>query len=171
MRMHPIVTCGLIALACSAGGAMGASYEGALSGANEVPSNAGTASGFVSITYAPLSTLSVDLFFSGLTGPAVAAHIHCCITTPGTNAGVAVPMPGLPAATAGSYQHVFNLDDSAVYSSAFLSANGGTAASAKAALLAGMDTDHAYFNIHTSLFPGGEIRANLASSIFRDGFD
>ncbi|MEF8755446.1 MAG: CHRD domain-containing protein [Accumulibacter sp.] len=36
---------------------------------------------------------------------------------------------------------------------------GGTLAGARTALLAGLDAGTAYFNIHTSAFPGGEIRA------------
>ena len=39
-----------------------------------------------------------------------------------------------------------------------VTANGGTAASAFAALCAGIDGGMAYFNIHTNAFAGGEIR-------------
>jgi hypothetical protein len=45
------------------------------------------------------------------------------------------------------------------FSAAFL--GGGTPADAEAALLAGMLAGRAYFNIHTSAFPGGEIRGFL----------
>jgi len=48
------------------------------------------------------------------------------------------------------------------YSSAFLTANGGTTASAEAALLAGLAAGQAYLNIHTTVVPGGEIRGFLA---------
>jgi hypothetical protein len=39
--------------------------------------------------------------------------------------------------------------------------NGGTPAGAEAALLAGLASGSAYLNIHTTLFPGGEIRGFL----------
>jgi hypothetical protein len=43
----------------------------------------------------------------------------------------------------------------------FLGAHGGTVAPAEAALLAGMISGNAYLNIHSSAFPGGEIRGFL----------
>jgi hypothetical protein len=46
----------------------------------------------------------------------------------------------------------------AVYTSGFLSAHGGTAAGAEAALIAGLNAGDAYVNIHDAVFPGGEIR-------------
>ena len=49
------------------------------------------------------------------------------------------------------------------FSASFLAANGGTADSAFAALIAGLDAGNAYFNIHTTAFPGGEIRGQLAA--------
>jgi hypothetical protein len=74
-------------------------------------------------------------------------------------------LPGFPAGvTAGTYGPVVvDLDLSTSFTSAFVTASGGTLAGAAAALIAGMNsTDRAYFNIHTSAFPGGEIRGFLA---------
>lgn len=131
-----------------------------LSGANEVPSNASTATGYVAV-FLDGNLLDVDLSFNGLTGgPAGAAHIHCC-TPPGTNTSVAVPFTGFPAVTTGSYTHSFDLTDPTVYTSSFLTASGGTAAGAEAALLSGIGSDRAYVNIHDTVFPGGEIRGFL----------
>jgi hypothetical protein len=45
-----------------------------------------------------------------------------------------------------------------------VTANGGTTAGAEAALLAGLEAGQAYLNIHTTMFPGGEIRGFLAST-------
>src|SRR5262249_12704571 len=99
--------------------------------------------------------------FSGLEGgPAIAAHIHCC-TPPGTNTGVALPFPGFPAATSGTYMHEFDLTDASVYNANFLASNGGTAAGAQAALLTGIQNGLAYANIHDDEFKGGEIRGFL----------
>src|SRR5712691_9384830 len=85
-----------------------------LSGANETPPNASTATGFITVSLDG-NLLGVDLVFSGLIGgPASAGHIHCC-TPPGTNTGVAIPFTGFPAATSGAYMHSFDLMDPTVY--------------------------------------------------------
>jgi hypothetical protein len=136
-------------------------YEGFMAGANEVPSRDTPASGFTSVLIDDnLMTVHVD--WNGLIGgPASAAHIHCC-TPLGTNIGVAVGFGGFPATTSGVFERTFNLLDSSIYTSGFLSAfGGGTAAGARMALIAGLDAGLAYSNIHNSQFPGGEIRANL----------
>lgn len=44
---------------------------------------------------------------------------------------------------------------------AFIAANGGATAGAEAALGVGLDSGKAYLNIHSSAYPGGEIRAFL----------
>ena len=49
----------------------------------------------------------------------------------------------------------------ASYNPTFVAANGGTAASAAKALLAGIQAGQAYLNIHSMMFPGGEIRGFL----------
>lgn len=128
-----------------------------------------TGSGFVSVEYDEDGhTLFIDAIFAGLSGTTSVAHIHCCVGTAGSGTvGVAVTpstLPGFPAGlNAGSYSTIPALDltSNATYTGAFRANNGGTAASAEAALLAGMKNGTAYFNIHTSLFPGGEIRGFL----------
>jgi hypothetical protein len=56
------------------------------------------------------------------------------------------------------------MTSAASYNPAFVTANGGTTAGAEAALLAGLEAGQAYLNIHTTMFPGGEIRGFLAST-------
>ena len=58
---------------------------------------------------------------------------------------------------------MFDLSQSATYNVTFFNGNGGTAASAEAALIAGLNSGLAYANIHNSVFPGGEIRGQLAA--------
>jgi len=58
------------------------------------------------------------------------------------------------------YSHDFSLTDSATYNPAFVTAEGGLA-NAEAALIAGIENRETYLNIHTTLFPGGEIRGIL----------
>jgi hypothetical protein len=47
------------------------------------------------------------------------------------------------------------------YNPAFITAHGGTAATAEAALIAGMLDGQSYLNIHTMANPTGEIRGQL----------
>lgn len=145
-------------------------YEAALSGPAEEPPNASPATGFASVSYDSLAhTLGISANWTGLLGPTTAAHIHCCTALPNEGAiGVAVTpgtLPGFPnGVTAGTYDAVIDLTDLASYTATFATNfGGGTAAGAEAALIAGLDNELAYFNIHTSAFPGGEIRGFLAA--------
>src|SRR2546428_576238 len=49
----------------------------------------------------------------------------------------------------------------ATYNAAYVTASGGTAALAEAALAQALADGEAYFNIHSTTFPGGEIRGFL----------
>jgi hypothetical protein len=63
--------------------------------------------------------------------------------------------------TSGMYSNVLNLTLASSFNPAYVTANGGTPASAEAALEAGIVAGTAYFNIHSTSFPGGEIRGFL----------
>jgi hypothetical protein len=82
------------------------------------------------------------------------------------NAMVATQVPtfsGFPLGVqAGTYMNSFDMSDAASYNPAFITAHGGTVAQAEADLFAGIMGGQAYLNIHTNLFPGGEIRGQLA---------
>jgi len=127
-----------------------------------------TGTGSVNVEYDhDAHTLFIETSFSGLSGTTTVAHIHCCVAVPGTGtAGVAVTpgtLPGFPAGvSAGTYNTLLDLTSDAVYTGAFFGTSGGTAALAEAALIAGLDNGSAYFNVHTTAFPGGEIRGFLA---------
>jgi hypothetical protein len=47
------------------------------------------------------------------------------------------------------------------YNPAFVSANGGTVSTALNALLGGLESGRGYLNIHSTTYPGGEIRGFL----------
>ena len=135
-----------------------------LIGGNEVPPNSSLGTGVAVVTIDPVThTMIVSASFSGLTGNVTASHIHCC-AGPGVNAGVATTtptFPGFPAGvTAGTYFNVFDLTQASSFNPAFVTAQGGLAA-AEAAFIAGMQAGLTYFNIHTNIFPGGEIRGQL----------
>ena len=143
-------------------------YIIALNGQNENPSNQSpaTGSGLVDIDTSA-HTLHVSVSFSGLTSNTTMAHIHCCILPPG-NTGVATPVPAFPGfplgVTSGTYEHTLDLTQASSWNPPFLAANGGTPAGAEAALAAGAAAGQAYFNIHTTNFPPGEIRGFLVVS-------
>jgi len=140
------------------------SWAGYLSGLNEVPANASPATGYSFISLLN-STLTVFVSWNGLVGGNPSAgHIHCC-TAPGSNVGVAIGFPGLPATSSGTYTGVFDLTNSAVYAAGFRNNfGGGTAAGSEAALIAGLDAGNAYVNLHNARWPGGEVRANVTTT-------
>jgi hypothetical protein len=142
-------------------------YDAALAGTNENPSNASPGTGFAIVTVNDvLNTMEVNVTFSGLTTGNTASHIHCCVA-PGGNAGVATITPtftGFPSGvTSGSYDHVFDLTSAGTYNPAFITLQ-GSVASAESVLLAGLAADLTYLNIHTTTFPGGEIRGFLVAT-------
>ena len=127
--------------------------------------------GFATVVLDPVAnTMHVDVTFSGLEAGTSAAHIHCCLPSPGAigvNVGVATTVPVFPGfplgVTAGTYSHDFSLLDSGTYNPAFVTLQGGTIPLAEAALIAGIENGMTYFNIHTVNFPGGEIRGELTA--------
>ena len=112
------------------------------------------------------NTLRIIANWSGLSGTTTVAHIHCCVAPPGT-VGVAVTpitLPGFPVGvSAGDYTSpVIDLDDPASFTGSFVTNfGGGTIPGAIAAFLAGMGNSTAYFNVHSTTFPAGEIRGFL----------
>jgi hypothetical protein len=137
-------------------------FGGVLSGANEVPPNNSPGAGTVAVVLDPTAeTIQIIASFFGLTTPDVAAHIHCCGPV-GTNVGVATTIPafaGFPlGVTQGTYlSPLFSLEDQSFYNPAFITLEGGLE-QAEAALIAGILNQQTYFNIHTTMFTGGEIR-------------
>ena len=109
----------------------------ALDGASEVPPNTSPGKGTADVDYDPASKkLSWKITYSGLTGPATAAHFHGP-AEPGKNAGVEVAIP--------------NIGTSPAEGSATLT-------EAQAADLTG---GKLYINIHTAANPGGELRGQV----------
>ncbi|PDT72612.1 CHRD domain-containing protein [Bradyrhizobium sp. C9] len=120
-----------------AGPAFAEKLTAKLDAKSEVPANASAGTGTADIDYdAASKKLSWKLTYSGLSGPATAAHFHGPAEA-GKNSGVAVAIP--------------NATSSPVEGSATLT-------DAQAAdLLAGKY----YVNVHTAANPGGEIRGQV----------
>ena len=158
------------ALACaSAAQAATTVYTATLSGPAEAPPNASAGTGTATVTIDDVAnTMLVEVNFSGLTGTTTASHIHATTASGFTGtAGVATQVPtfaGFPlGVTSGTYSNLFDLLMSSTYNPSFVTANGGTVAGAEAALLSAIGSGRSYLNIHTNVFPGGEIRGFLVA--------
>ncbi len=115
-----------------------------LSGAQEVPpvATAGTGSAVLSVNFAT-GALSGTVSFSGLSSVATAAHIH--EGAAGVNGLIIIPLTGGIGLTSGTW-----------------TVPAGTVLTA--AQLNALQAGGLYVQIHTQIFPAGEIRGQLASS-------
>ncbi len=113
-----------------------------LSGLNEVPPNASTATGSVTLDInSTTGQITVNMTVSGLTSSATAAHIHTGVA--GVNGAVLVTFVGIPATTNFTYSMI----------------NTTTPANASNILA---NPPGFYVNVHSTTFPGGEIRGQLS---------
>jgi hypothetical protein len=127
----------LAATVAFAGPAFAEKFKATLNGKSEVPPNASAGTGTADIDYdAASKKLSWKLTYSGLSGPATAAHFHGPAEA-GKNAGVAVAIP--------------NATKSPVEGSATLTD----------AQAADLEAGKYYVNVHTQANPGGEIRGQV----------
>lgn len=132
-----LATLALGATIAFAGPAFAEKFKATLDGKAEVPPNTSAGKGAADIDYdAASKKLSWKVTYSGLSGPATAAHFHGPGEA-GKNAGVAVPIPNIASSPA---------------------EGSATLTDAQAAdLLAGKY----YVNIHTAANPAGEIRGQV----------
>jgi hypothetical protein len=138
MRKTTIVAIGL-ATALGWGYAQAASetFNGTLSNGAEVPPTTGSGSGTAKVTLdTATKQITYNVTYSGLSGPAAAAHIHCGAAA-GANAGVAVPFKDAASPITGT-------------------------ATMTDAQIADLEAGKCYVNVHTAANKGGELRAQLA---------
>lgn len=136
----------------------GATMGATLSGANEIPTNLSTGIGTVSlkVTEAPAS-ISVTIKYSGLTGNAAAAHLHLgnrwengpVVVTICGSSGRQCPAQG----TEQTFTFPLTNAITAIPAQAFTAD--------VATLIRALDNGVIYANVHTSTFPGGEIRGQM----------
>src|SRR5215831_3767127 len=94
---------GVMTLAAPVVNATPITFVGHLTGPNESPPNASPGIGDAVVVLDDVAkTIQINVAFSGLTTPTVAAHIHCCTAAPLTGtAGVATTVPAFPGFTLG----------------------------------------------------------------------
>lgn len=143
-------------------------YTASLDGPSESPPNASPGTGSAIVTVDTVAnTMRVQATFQDLLGTTTAAHIHCCTASADSGtAGVATTTPSFPGfplgVTSGAMDTTFfDMLLASRYSASFLTDNAGDTATAFATLLAGLAGGQAYFNIHSTMFAGGEIRGFL----------
>ncbi len=114
-------------------------FKASLKGADEVPANDSAGSGALKATLdTATKTFTYTATYSGLTGPALAAHFHGP-AAPGVNAPPTVMITGL---------------DSPIKGTATLTD----------AQIADLEAGKWYFNVHTAAHKGGEIRGQVTSA-------
>jgi CHRD domain/PEP-CTERM motif len=138
-------------------------YQASLDGAQTVPPTGSLATGLGTVTVDPAThLLTFELSWSNLVANPLGLHIHCCAPV-GANGMLAINFQGFPAATSGVYVQTVDLTLATLYNPAFLTAHGGTAAQAEADLLAALAAGNTYIDVNNPMFPGGEIRGQLAT--------
>lgn len=138
-----------------------------LDGPSESPPNASPGTGYAQVEFDPVAhSMRVYASFSGLLGNTTNCHIHGPTADAGTGiAGVMTTTPTFPGfpsgVTSGTYDQIFDMTQASSYNPSFVTAVGGTIALAEAALYQALLDGKAYFNIHSNIYLGGEIRGFL----------
>ena len=140
-------------------------YNVTLNGATEIPSNFSPGFGFGTVTIDNVTnTMTSFVNFQTLTGITISAALFGATAVPFTgSAGLASNnFTTFPVGVNfGVASGTLNMTQTSSYDPGFLAANGGTAASAFAALKSFADSGRTYIDIKTSTFPAGEIRGYL----------
>jgi hypothetical protein len=155
-----LVSFSTLAVADQNGGSNSNHFTARLDGFQQVPTLFSAGSGeFTATLSADGTTLSYTLTYAGLTA-ASAGHIH--LGEPGTNGGVSAFLcggGGKPAcpASSGSVSGTITAAD------IIGPASQGLAAGQFANFLTGLRAGATYVNVHTAVFPGGEIRGQIVT--------
>jgi hypothetical protein len=143
-------------------------YIAYMDGPSEAPPNNSPAIGSAQVdidTEAHIMRIRAN--FTGLLGNTTAAHVHGPTGAAGTGtASAATQVPtftGFPlGVTSGMMDQTFDTLASTTWNPAFVTAHGGSASGAEAAFATYLAEGRLYFNVHSDVFPGGEIRGFLA---------
>lgn len=145
----------VVGLAASAQGAI-VTLTANLSSANEVPANPSPASGTAIVTIdTDTRAWTMNLVFSGLTAPVTVAHLHRAPI--GVNGPVIVGLDGIALSGGRPSWNLIAPGSTSLNTGGALNAPFLFPAAELESLLLG----NVYVNIHSTAFPGGEIRGNL----------
>ena len=137
MKRPALLIAGLAALLSVTAHAETMTFHGTMSPSNEVPAKTTDGKGNVEATLDTNNKLlTYTVTYSGLTGPATAAHIHGPAAV-GQNAGVLIPMK---APLESPIKGTATLTDDQVKE---------------------LEAGQMYANVHTAANPGGELRGQL----------
>ena len=116
-------------------------WHATLTGSQEVPVNLSTATGIGTLVLNAAQTqITVDESWTGLAGPATVSHIHGP-ALPGFSASPIFTFTGVPSATSGAIpEQTFAIT---------------------AAQVGFLTSGQLYFNVHDTVFGGGEIRGQI----------
>jgi hypothetical protein len=143
-------------------------YTARLTGPAELPPNDSDGLGHVIVRVDfDLNTLEISAAFDDLVGTVTEAHIHAPTSTVGSGTAIAAtPSPSFPdfplGVSSGDYEGEFDLALASSYDPAFITQSGGMVGDAYAALGVALIDGKAYFDIHSTAFPNGEIRGFLS---------
>lgn len=160
------LTCGALMLAAAPAYAA-TTFTSRLSGLNEIPApnnSAGTGVATAAFFNAN-NSIRLTGSYQNLTGLSLFGHLHCCSTRTATGAQAIdfSENPGFQLGVrSGSFDLTYDLLDATTYTAAFLAASGGTALGARNRLFINFNNGLGYFNIHSTVFRGGELRGQLA---------
>ena len=163
MKMSQVFVCLFLLVFLGAGplGHGNKHIRGKLTGFSEVPSKSTTGHGtFRAIFDSTAHSVTFTLTYSDLTGPATMSHIH--FGQEAVNGGIAVFFcdgtghPACPPGNSGTITGTFTAAD--VITVTGQGINAGDFDKLVEAIAAGKT----YANVHTALFPGGEIRGQLS---------
>jgi hypothetical protein len=143
-------------------------YTARLTGPGESPPSDSDGLGHVVVRVDfDINKLRINATFDDLAGSVTEAHIHAPTANVGSGTAIAAtPSPsfsGFPlGVTSGDYEGEFDLALASSYDPAFITQSGGTVGDAYSALGVALINGKAYFDIHSTAFPYGEIRGFLS---------
>ncbi len=136
-RFFAMLLAGAALSACAIGSSKSATFHGVMDGASEVPPKVTDGKGDATATLDPATkVLTYHITYTGLGGPATAAHFHGPAAV-GVNAGVVIPFK---APVTSPIDGTVTLTD---------------------AQIADLTAGKWYANVHTAANPGGEIRGQM----------
>jgi hypothetical protein len=145
-------------------------FAAVLIGHNEVPAIHTNGMGKLTLTVNNDNSLSFELTYANLSSPAQVAHVH--FGQPNVNGGVSFFFCGgaKPACPPGNTSAPATVTGTVAASDVMAIPTQGMPAGDLGAIVGEIKAGFAYANVHTTNFPGGEIRGQLSGNRGHLGF-